>query len=373
MNIIEKIKLPFLIRLSLVLVSILCLGYLAEIGKTILAPLFFSFLISLLFLPFANFIESKLKFRRSFSTLFSVLILILLLSGLVYFFGNQFARLSDDWPLLQKQINESFSEFQIWVSKTLHINFSKQLKYFNELGDKILSSGTIIIGTTLSVFSSSMAFIIFSSIFFIFILNYRRILYQFIVNVFQEEHRPKVQDITNEIRKIIKQYITGLFIQIFIVSTITSIVLTVLDVKYALLLGVLTGILNVIPYVGIFISAIFASFISFATGGTSKFLFVLIGYFGVHILDSNIILPFVVGSKVKINALFSFLIILIGENLWGISGMFLGIPFLAILKIILDRIDGLKPWGALLGEEEKFARPKRKLKFSKKITFEEKD
>ncbi|SEF75862.1 Predicted PurR-regulated permease PerM [Halpernia humi] len=369
----EKIKLPFLLRLSLALVSILCLGYLADIGKTILAPLFFAFLVSLLFLPFANFLERKLKFRRSFSTLFSVFILIFFLAGLIYFFGNQFGRLSDDLPLLQKQINESFTEFQVWVSRTFHINFSKQLKYLNEAGDKILSSSTIILGTTLAIFSSSMAFVIFSSIFFIFILNYRRTLYKFIVRVFHEEHQPKVQDITNEIRKIIKQYIAGLFLQVFIVSTLTSIVLTILEVKYALLLGVLTGLLNVIPYVGIFVSAIFASFISFATGGTSKFLFVLIGYFGVHILDANVILPFVVGSKVKINALFSFLIILIGESLWGISGMFLGIPFLAILKIILDRIEGLQPWGALLGEEVKVKRPKRKLKISKKITIEEKD
>lgn len=369
----QKIDLPFLIKITCVLVSILALGYLADVGKMIFAPLFFAFLLSLLFTPFANFLEQKLKFGRSFSTLFSVLIMVGVLSGLAYFFGNQFSALSDDWPLLQKQVTTSFLEFQTWVSHTFNINFSKQLKYLDEAGDKLISSSTIILGTTLAVFSSTFAFIVFSSIFFIFILNYRRVLFTFIISVFKEKHLSKVQEITSEIQKIIKQYIAGLFIQIFIVSTITSIVLLVLGVKYALLLGVLTGILNVIPYVGIFISALLASFISFATGGASKFLFVLIGYIGVHILDANIVLPFVVGSKVKINALFSFLIILIGESLWGISGMFLGIPFLAIVKIILDRIEGLQPWGALLGEEIKINKPKRKLKISKKITLEEKD
>lgn len=182
-----------------------------------------------------------------------------------------------------------------------------------------------------------------------------------------------MQDITSEIQKIIKSYLSGLFIQILIVSTLTSLMLTLLDVKYALLLGILTGILNVIPYVGIFIAALFASFISFATGGASKFLFVIFGYIAVHAVDGNIILPFVVGSKVKINALFSFIVIIIGESTWGISGMFLAIPFLAMLKIILDRVEGLQPWGALLGEEVKTTRPKRKLKIFKKITIEEKD
>ena len=370
---VQKINLPFLIKLSLVLVSVLCIGYLADLGKMILAPLFFAFLISLLFLPFANFLERKLKFNRGLSTLVSVLIMISFLGGLIFFFGSQFSSLSNDWPQLQKQVIHSFGELQTWVSHTFNINFNKQLKYLNEAGDKILSSSTIILGTTLAIFSSSLAFAAFSVIFFIFILNYRRVLYRFITNVFKDEHRYKVEEITTEIQKIIKKYIAGLFIEIFVVASLTSIVLTVLDVKYALLLGVLTGILNVIPYVGIFISGILASFISFAMGGTSKFLLVIVGYLGVHLLDSNIILPFVVGSKVKINALFSFIIILIGESLWGISGMFLGIPFLAILKIVLDRIEGLKPWGALLGDEEKVVRPKRKLKISKKITIEEKD
>ena len=369
----QKINLPFLVKLTLVLVSILCIGYLADIGKIILAPLFFALLISMLFLPFANFLERRLKFNRGLSTLFSVTIMISVLVGLIYFFGSQFSRLSEDWPQLQKQVTQSFGELQIWVSHTFNINFSKQLKYLNEAGDKIIASSTVILGTTLVIFSSSLAFAAFSIIFFIFILNYRRVLYGFITNVFKDEHRTKVEEITTEIQKIIKKYIAGLFIEIFIVSTLTSVILTVLGVKYAILLGVLTGILNVIPYVGILISAILASFISFALGGTSKFLLVLIGYLGVHLIDSNVILPFVVGSKVKINALFSFLIILIGESLWGISGMFLGIPFLAILKIILDRIDDLKPWGALLGDEVKIIRPKRKLKISKKFTLEEKD
>lgn len=96
-------------------------------------------------------------------------------------------------------------------------------------------------------------------------------------------------------------------------AAFTSLMLTLLNVKYALLLGILTSILNVIPYVSIFIAALFASFISFATGGASKFLFVIFGYIVVHAIDGNIILPFVVGSKVKIKALFSFIVIIIGD------------------------------------------------------------
>ena len=103
-----------------------------------------------------------------------------------------------------------------------------------------------------------------------------------------------------------RSYIVGLFIQIIIVAALTSGLLSILGVKYAILIGVLTGLLNVIPYVGIFIGCIVAALISFATGSSST-LFVLLGYVGIHAIDANITLPLVVGSKVKINALFTFI------------------------------------------------------------------
>ena len=102
-------------------------------------------------------------------------------------------------------------------------------------------------------------------------------------------------------------------------------------------------------------------------------LLVLIAFVGVHAIDGNVLMPLVVGSKVKINALFAFIGIVVGEMIWGISGMFLCIPYLAILKIIFDRVDNLKPWGILMGEEHKPDKKKRVYRITKKIKLEEKD
>ena len=71
----------------------------------------------------------------------------------------------------------------------------------------------------------------------------------------------------------------------------------------------------------------------------------------VQFIDNNLLVPLVVGSKVRINALVSIVGVLIGGALAGISGMFLSIPAIAILKVIFDRVDGLKPWGILLGDQ----------------------
>lgn len=368
----KELKLPFVLRLALVLISILAIGYLAKIGKTVLAPLFFSVLMALLFLPFANFLERKLRFSRTISTFSSLLMMLFFLSGLIYFFSTQLSDFVNDFPVLKSQVSKSFNELQIWVSHNFHLNFAKQMSYLNQALEKLLSSTALILGFTVSMFSSTMAFFLFSALFFIFILNYRRILYQFTISIFQNQHFEKVNEAIVEIQKIIKSYISGLFIQIIIVSTLTTILLSVLGVKYAILLGVLTGLMNVIPYIGIIFSCFFACLISFATGGNHTLL-VLVGYLVIHAIDGNITLPLVVGSKVKINALFTFIGLLIGEELWGISGMFLSIPFLAILKIIFERVEDLQPWGKVLGEEIRLNKPRKKYKITKKITLEEKE
>ncbi len=367
----KDLKLPFLVKLTLVLISIVVVGFLAKIGQVILAPMFFAFLMALLFVPFANFWERYFRFSRSISSIFSFVVMAGMMAGMIYFFTVQLSDFAQDIPTLQKQFTESIYQLQLWISKTFNLRINEQTKYVNDGFEKILSSSGQILGFTFSMFSSIGAFVVFSVLFFIFILNYRRGLYTFIISVFDEKHSAKVREISSEIQRIIKQYIVGLFIQIIIVSILTTSLLTILGVKYAILLGVLTGLLNVIPYIGIIISGLLAALISYATGG-DKTLVVLLGYIGIHILDANIVLPLVVGSKVKINAFFTFLGLLIGESLWGISGMFLSIPFLAIIKIIFERIDDLKPWGNLLGEtSNKNPKRRKKYKITKNIVLEE--
>ncbi|MGO4707722.1 AI-2E family transporter [Chryseobacterium sp. 2TAF14] len=367
------IKLPFLLKLALAVVSIIGIGYLIKLGQSILAPFFLAFLMAMLFLPVADFMERKLKFPRSVSTIVSVMIMLIILTGMLFFFGSQISSFSKDLPHLSKQFNLVFHNLQNWVSQTFNVKIDEQLDYLDQGLNKLLSSSGIILGFTLGIFSTSLGFLVFFILFFIFILNYRRILNNFIVNVFNEKHKASVQEVVSEVRIMTKRYIIGLCLQVIIVSALSTIILTILGVKYAVLLGILTGVLNVIPYIGIAISLLISCFIAFATGTISTCVYVAIGYVIVHAIDGNIVLPFVVGSKVKINALFSFIGILIGEHLWGISGMFLCIPAIAIIKIIFERVDGLKPWGKLLGEDEKPNKKKKSYKISKNITLKEMD
>lgn len=367
----KQISLPFVAKLALVLLSIIMLGYLAILGKTLLSPLLFSLLMAFLLLPFANALEQKAKFSRSLATITAVVLMIAVLYGILYFFGNQLAELGADWPLLVKQVTAAFNDIQIWVAKTFHVNAYKQKTYLTDGIEKSLATSAVVIGSTILTLSSSLLFLAFTLLFTFFILNYRRLLFTFLTTVFDEEHKEKVQEIVTEIQRIIRKYVTGLFLQMLIVSLMMIITLSLLGVKYAILLGLIAGIFNIIPYLGITTALLISALITFATAGATQALFVIFAFIGIHTIDGNILMPLVVGSKVKINALFAFIGIIIGEMIWGISGMFLVIPYLAMLKIIFERVDGLQPWGALLGEEQKPSRKRRTYRITKKIKFEE--
>jgi len=137
-----------------------------------------------------------------------------------------------------------------------------------------------------------------------------------------------------------------------IVTTLACIAFWIIGVKYGFLLGLITGIFNLIPYVGILTALLLAVLITFATASSTHILFVVVAIFLIHLVDGNYIMPKIVGSKVKINTLIALIGLVLGEMIWGITGMFLSIPVIAIVKVIFDRVDGLKSWGMVLGDDD---------------------
>jgi len=342
---------PFYTKLAMVLVSLIALFYIADLGKSILAPLVFALLFAVLLLPLANFLEKRIRLPRSMASLLAVLLLILALLGLLYLVGSQISNLAEDWPQFKQQVMASLGNLQHWISVTFHIRIKQQMTYIDNATSHLLASGSSVIGDTLLSLSSLILFLVFIMIDTFFLLYYRRLLIRFLVAVFKEENAEMVYDIIAEIQSRIRQYIMGLVLEMLIVAAATCVALWILGVKYAILLGLITGLFNIIPYIGIFTALLLSTLVTFATAGATKLLLVVATIFGIHLIDANVLLPVIVGSKVRINALITVLGVIIGEALWGIPGTFLAIPVIAMLKIVFDRIDSLKPWGLLLGDE----------------------
>ncbi|HEV3412327.1 MAG TPA: AI-2E family transporter [Puia sp.] len=348
---------PFYTRLAMVLVSLIALFYIAVIGKEVLAPLVFALLFAVLLLPLANFLEHKLRFPRSLASLLSVVMLVLAMAGVLYIVGAQISSLADDWPQFKQQVQGSINDLQVWISHKFHIRIKQQMTYVNNATSKLLESGGSVLGDVFVSFSSFIVFQVFIMIDTFFLLYYRRLIVRFLVAVFRDENSVVVYDIIAQIQSRIRQYILGLLLEMLIVATASCLALWILGIKYAILLGLICGLFNLVPYIGIASALVLCTLVTFATAGTAKLLLVIGTVLGIHLIDSNILLPVIVGSKVRINALITVLGVIIGGSLWGISGTFLAIPVIAIMKIVFDRVDSLKPWGLLLGDERDEKQP----------------
>ena len=356
-------QLPFLKKFAFVIIIIICLGHLAFVGKEILSPLLFSFLFAILLLPLTRAFENRLHFPRVMAALVSVIIFICGLLFIVYFLGIQLSAFSEDYPLLKQQFLKALHDIQFWIRDNFNLKLSKQVKYINELSTGALSASTVIVGNTFMTLTHFLLFMVFIFIFTFFLLYYRSLLIKFLFSIFRKEHKHLIQDIVLNIKIIIKKYVVGLFIEMAVVSAMTIITLFIVGARYPILLGLIAGILNVVPYLGIVIALTISFIITFATLGITKAIIVSVSIFAVHLIDSNFLMPKIVGAKVKINAFITVIGVFVGEMFWGIPGMFLSIPVIAIAKIIFDRVESLNPWGIVLGDEEqvekgeKVARP----------------
>jgi putative permease len=348
---------PFYTRLAMVLVSLIALVYIAVLGKEVLAPLVFALLFAVLLLPLANFLEHKLRFPRSLASLLSVVMLVLAMAGVLYIVGAQISSLAEDWPQFKQQIQGSINDLQLWISHKFHVRIKQQMTYVNNATSKLLESGGSVLGDVFVSFSSFVVFQVFIMIDTFFLLYYRRLIVRFLVAVFRDENSVVVYDIIAQIESRIRQYILGLLLETLIVATASCLALWIIGIKYAILLGLIIGLFNLVPYIGIASALVLSTLVTFATAGTAKLLLVIGTILGIHLIDSNVLLPVIVGSKVRINALITVLGVIIGGSLWGISGTFLAIPVIAIMKIVFDRVESLKPWGLLLGDERDEKQP----------------
>nr|WP_294795446.1 AI-2E family transporter [uncultured Mucilaginibacter sp.] len=347
-------NLPFYIKLACVLFSLIAIGYLVIIAKEILSPIIFSCLFSILLLPVAQFFEFKLRFSRSAAAMVAVLLLLAFVGTVIYVIGSQLADLAKEWPDFQAQIKRSLWDFRGWVQDNFNVTRGKQLRVVNTATNKVLSPDTATVGATVLSVSGILLFLVFTFIYSFLFLLYRSLIMKFLESVFLKENNATVHAIVEQVQYIIRKYIIGILIQMAIMATVIGVAFSVMGVKYAILLGLLAGVFNVVPYIGILTVLVISAIVSLGTSpDSSQAVWVMSTVVIMHLVDSNVVLPLVVGSKVRINAFMTILGVVVGEMIWGIPGMFLSIPVIAVLKIIFDQVESLQPWGIILGDEER--------------------
>lgn len=340
-------KYPFYIRSTVSLFGIMLFVCLLFVIKSILIPLAFALMISILLNPLVNKLQQK-KIPKIPSIAISLLLAMLFVAGVMFFISSQMVKFSDNMPMLEKKFSELFGSLQRWLQQNYSFTVAKQNQMLTEAGNSLKP----LIAQTLGTVLGTLSVIFLLPVYIFLILFYKNLILNFLYEVFAEKNSSRVGEVLDETKSAIQSYMMGLLIEAVIVAVLNSAALLVLGVEYAILLGVIGAILNVLPYIGGIVAIALPIIIATITkDGFSTQIGILVAYMVIQFIDNNILVPRIVSSKVKINALVSLVVILLGGALWGLSGMFLSIPFIAVLKIIFDRVDGLKPWGKLLGDE----------------------
>lgn len=348
----ENVKLPFYAKLTFVLSSIIALTFVFYIGQNILIPILLAFLFAIILLPIVSFLKNKLRFPHVIAAIVAVTIFILLFVGVFGYISIQVTDIVSDFDKIEKNISIHISNIQHYLRETIHISSRDQKAYLNEATIDSVEKGKELLGTTLSSFSETLLNLVLIPIYIFLILLYKNHFILFLTKLFDKEDHQKLFEIIREIKFTVKSYIIGLLLEMIFVSVLTSIGLMAIGIQYAILLGIITGILNLIPYIGILFAGIVTILVSLTgSADVSIIIGVIVVNIIVQLIDNNLIVPLVISSKVEINAIVSIVGIIIGGAVAGISGMFLAIPIIAILKVIFDRIDSLSPWGYLLGDD----------------------
>ena len=339
---------PFYIRLAFKLAVILLIGLLIHTEKLVIVPLYFAVLVSILLLPLNNFLE-KIKFPKALACLVSVLIALVVISSIVWFLSAHLTGFLKDIPTIRSNISEHFLTIQKWIEEKFNISTEQQVSFLRNARQGMSTS---YIGQTLLTVTQTVLLMILVAIYSFLILYYRRLIQNVIFALYTKAHQEKVKDALRESKHVVQHYMQGLVIEMLIVAVANCSVLLLLGVRYAIFLGVLAAMLNIIPYIGIFTGMLFTVFVTLGTPASlHQIIWIVISMEIIHFIDANFLMPRIVGARVKINALITILGAVIGGSLIGISGIFLALPTIAILKIIFDRVDDLKPWGMLFGDE----------------------
>jgi len=348
----ESIKLPFYIKLTAILLCLIALFVTLYFGSEIISPVLLALLFAIMLRPVVTFLIKKLRFPHIIAVVVAIVLFLTLFLGVFYFISIQISDMASDWVKIKNNFLYHIEHVQQLIRDNFHLSKKEQNEIITKATKDGINSGKQIVGSTLNSFADILLNATLVPIYTFLFLYYQNHFVTFLSKIVKPENHKKLREVLFQIKIAVQSYVVGLLFEMIAVSVLTTIGLYFIGVEYFILLGIITGILNLVPYIGILFAGALSIVVSLS-GSTD--LTVAFGVIAVNLIvqfiDNNILVPMFVNSKVQINALVSIIGIIIGNIIGGITGMFLAIPVIAIIKVIFDRIDSLEPWGYLFGDD----------------------
>ena len=332
---------------------IIVLGYLILTeAKKILEPIALGLLLSYLLFPIVKFFERKLKMPRAISILLALLIGLAVLGGIANLFFLQIKVFIKDFPTFKTQAIANLQSWQHFIENKFHYSVEEQEIWLqNQISSLIDKSGKLL-KEILKGSIDTAEIIIFTPIFSFFMLFYRERGENFVLQIAEEKNSKLTEKLLEQISKVTIKYIVGLITVVTILAIFHSIALSIIGVRYAVPLALMAAVFSFIPYFGTLISGLLPFTFSLVfSSNPYEPLFVLIYYIFITFIDHNFLTPTITGGNVSLNPLVTIVGLIIASFIWGIAGMIIVVPVLAVIKIIFDNVNGLEPYGYILGVE----------------------
>lgn len=346
----QEPRYPLFIKAPLVMLALALVVFTLHIAADLIFPLFFAAIFAIMLHPVEQWL-----IRRKLPPLLVIGLTVVLgiaaLLGLLYFIYLEATELSSQLPVFKAKLFQTVTQVEHWLNARFGVTNQKLMSYVNEAG----SHAAGIVGGTLAAVSGLLVVVTLLPVYIFLLFLYQQRLVLFLTQVFsgKGESKGRVAEVLHESKAAIQSYMVGLLIEGSIVAVLNVTGLLLLGIPYALLLGVLGALLNFIPYIGGLAAIALPVLMAFVTKSGYTYPLAVVGvYIVIQFIDNHYLIPRIVASKIKVNALVAIVGVLVGNAIGGVAGMFLALPVIAILKIIFDRIDSLKPWGLLLGDEE---------------------
>jgi predicted PurR-regulated permease PerM len=279
---------------------------------------------------------------------------IALLGGAVMLIVNQLMQFGSEIPIIADKLAQQAENLQRFITSTFDIPVEAQTEYLDDIIENTLRSGSTFITSTATGTVGFLMSALLISLYIFFIMYYRNFFKKVLYRAFAYKEHETIAAIIERVQGVIQAYIVGIFTVVIILAVLNTTGLLLMGIKYAFFFGALAGLLNILPFIGVFIGSTLPVMYAFISKDSIWYpLGVLAMFTFIQTLESSIFTPNIVGSKVSLNPFVAILTLILGGQLWGPAGMILFIPFTAIVKVICDEIPALHPLGMFLGDPKK--------------------
>jgi len=321
------------------------------IGKPIIMPLAAGLLLSFILLPVVNFLEKK-SFPKFLAILVTILALISIVGSVIYLYSNQIIKIIDQFGSFQNQLIDTVKSVVEGINKNLDLKENLKAPEVMNKAKEVVENNKFLPQVISSIFKSLGNILLFL-VFTILFLNYRKGLLKAVKKFGRdEETMQNIEVAVVESSKVGRNYVLGNLLLIVILTTINTTGLLIIGIEYPLFFGFLPALFCIIPYIGSLMGASLVLLFTIFNYDSLVYPLSVAGLFWLsQLLESNVLNPKIVGENLKLSVLFVIITLMIGQLIWGIAGLILSVPMMAIFKVFCHYFEPLKPISTLIGTE----------------------